>query len=50
MKGYLDRGDLARLRAGGLSVRPYPQLRLANLRTWLQARRPWHAYGVGRRA
>jgi SAM-dependent methyltransferase len=50
MQGYLDLADRARLEAAGLRVRPYPQLRLANLRTWLRPDRPWHAYGVGARS
>jgi len=39
-KGYLDTSDLRRLEAFGLGTRPYPGLRLANLRARLDAGRP----------
>jgi 2-polyprenyl-3-methyl-5-hydroxy-6-metoxy-1,4-benzoquinol methylase len=46
LKGYLDRSDTAQLRAAGFDLRKYPQLRLANWRSWLQATRPSYFYGV----
>ncbi|MBC8159970.1 MAG: class I SAM-dependent methyltransferase [Roseiflexaceae bacterium] len=49
-RGYLDFGDKAALESLGVAVRPYPQLWRANLRALLRPARPWHAYGVWRRA
>lgn len=46
MKGYLDEGDEAGLRRLGLTLHPYPQLRLANLRARFDRQRPRHLYGV----
>ncbi len=48
MKGYLDWEDRRRLRAAGVSLKPYPQLRLANLKAGVRWSAPWYAYGVYR--
>ncbi|MBA2570508.1 MAG: methyltransferase domain-containing protein [Chloroflexi bacterium] len=45
-RGFLDRSDLARLEAAGLRTAPYPALRLANLRSHIDRRRPEHRYGI----
>lgn len=45
-RGYLDRGDHARLRALGLRLHAYPPLWAANLRARIDPRRPRHAYGL----
>ncbi|MBC8076476.1 MAG: hypothetical protein H7Y32_10415, partial [Chloroflexales bacterium] len=49
-RGYLDFGDKTALELLGVALRPYPQLWRANLRALLRPARPWHAYGVWRRA
>jgi 2-polyprenyl-3-methyl-5-hydroxy-6-metoxy-1,4-benzoquinol methylase len=48
-RGYLDRTDTTRLHERGITMRPYPQLWLANLRARLDPTRPRHAYGVWHR-
>jgi SAM-dependent methyltransferase len=45
-RGYLDADDQARLRAGGLKLRPYRELWGANLKALVNRSRPRHAYGV----
>jgi hypothetical protein len=45
-KGYLDTSDLQRLEAFGLRTRPYPGLRLANLRARFDSGRPEYRYGL----
>ena len=45
-KGFLDGGDDRRLRRAGLSLKPYPHLWRANLRSWLDRTRPRHAFGL----
>ncbi len=50
MKGYLDWEDRHRLRAAGVSLEPYPQLRLANLKSLVRRSSPWYAYGLYRQA
>jgi hypothetical protein len=33
---------------GGVSLKPYPQLRLANLKAGIRRSAPWYAYGLYR--
>jgi SAM-dependent methyltransferase len=51
IKGYLDSHDRRELRAAGVELRPYPQLRMriAQLRSWLDSSRGRHFFGVLRR-
>jgi SAM-dependent methyltransferase len=48
IKGYLDTEDLRRLRAAGLELRAYPQLRMriARARSWLDPKRGRPCFGV----
>ncbi len=46
IKGYLDASDRARLASMGIELRPYPQLRLANLKACFVAQAPQHLYGL----
>jgi SAM-dependent methyltransferase len=45
-RGYLDGDDAARLRAQGLTLRPYPELWKANLKALVRHDRPRHMYGM----
>lgn len=47
-KGYLDGGDQAAIESLGVRFRPYPQLRIENLRARLSPTRPRHYFGVVR--
>jgi len=48
IKGYLDSHDRRKLRAAGVELRPYPQLRMriAGLRSRLQSGRARQYFGV----
>lgn len=46
MKGYLDFHDKARLTAAGVRLHPYPQLRRANLKSYLLPTAPRYYYGI----
>ena len=48
LKGYLDFADKTRLEAGGTSLRPYPGLWPANLKSRLVATAPRYYYGLWR--
>jgi 2-polyprenyl-3-methyl-5-hydroxy-6-metoxy-1,4-benzoquinol methylase len=45
-KAYLDFDDMKDLEAAGLALKPYPQLRLANLKAAFKRAQPRHLYGV----
>jgi len=45
-KAYLDFGDLRQLRTSGLTLKQYPQLWRANLKSMLRPALPRHLYGV----
>jgi SAM-dependent methyltransferase len=47
-KGYLDWDDRRGLRSEGIKLRSYRRLWLANLRSLIDCRRPWHVYGTWR--
>ena len=47
-RGLLDVADRRRLEKAGLCIRPYSCMRLQNIRSLLDGRRPYHCYGIMR--
>ena len=45
-KGYLDWEDRRRLQEAGVVLKPYPQLRMANLKAAVRRALPTHMYGL----
>jgi 2-polyprenyl-3-methyl-5-hydroxy-6-metoxy-1,4-benzoquinol methylase len=48
IKGYLDENDQQKMQNMGIRLSPYPQLRLANLKSLITPTAPRHYYGVWR--
>jgi SAM-dependent methyltransferase len=47
-KGYLDWQDKNNMEQAGIVLRPYPQLRIANMKAWWRRTLPRHFYGFWR--